>query len=73
LTIGEFIDNIELLKTLIDGKADIHANDDEALIMAYGNDYEDVFRLFTNAKANIHAQDDEALRITSCQGHTYRY
>jgi hypothetical protein len=39
-----------MVQMLIDAKVDIRSLDDRALIMAYGNDYEDVFSAFYECK-----------------------
>ncbi len=49
------IENIDLLKTLIDGHA--------TLRYASENGYDAVVQMLLNAKANVHADDDEGLRI----------
>jgi hypothetical protein len=71
LTIGDFIDNIELLKTLIiDGKADIHTEDDYALRDASYKGHKFVLQILIDAKADIHAEDDLALEHAIENGHT---
>jgi hypothetical protein len=57
------------MKTLIDGKADIHVWDDEALRVASENGHDAIVKILIGAKGNIHVWDDEAWRIASYNGY----
>ena len=60
----------EIVKLLLDARANVHADDDYALRIAsyYGNT--EVVKLLLDAGANVHADNDYALRLASEKGHT---
>ena len=59
---------IEVIKLLIDLGADIHAEDDQAIINASWEGHLSVVKLLIKLGANIHAQDNEAIVSASYQG-----
>ena len=58
-----------IVKLLIDLGANIHAQDDQAIIFASRNGYLSVVKLLIDSGADIHAQDNDAIIWASCRGH----
>ncbi len=56
-------------KALIDG-ADVHTEDDYALMWAAYNGHVEVVKVLLEAGANVHINNDEALRWSVEKGHT---
>lgn len=48
-------------------KVDVHANDEDALVIAVRNKYIDMVKLLIDSGANIHARNDRPLRIACLQ------
>jgi len=61
--------NCDILRALIAGGADVHANDDLALREAASAGQSESVRTLLAAGANVHARQDEALRFAARQGH----
>ena len=51
--------HLEVVKYLVENKANIHAQNDEALRLASENGHLEVVKYLVENKANIHAQNDE--------------
>ena len=62
--------NLPLIQELLDNGANIHANNDLALIRAAMRGYTDIVQELVNRGANIHAQNDLALVYAAQFGRT---
>ena len=60
----------ETVKLLLDRGADIHAEDDQALLNAAENGNTEIVKLLLDRGADIHAVNDAALRYTAMKGRT---
>ena len=60
---------LEIVKFLVENRANIHADDDDALRLASGVGHLEVVKYLVEHGANIHAENDEALRMSSRFGH----
>ena len=60
---------LPVVKLLIDLGANIHINDDSAIIWASSNGHLSIVELLINSGANIHAQNNQAIICASCQGY----
>ena len=61
---------LEMVKYLFMKGADIHANNDEALILSAGNGHLEMVKYLFMKGADIHANNDNALRSSAGNGHT---
>ena len=59
----------EWCRVLLDAGADVHAEDDIALIMTAGNGHAATVKVLLDAGANVHAQRDASLFRASEHGH----
>ena len=55
--------NLEKVKAAIKNGADVHINNDEALIQACERGYFDIVKYLVDKGANIHAEDDAAIAV----------
>ena len=53
--------NLENVKLLLENGANIHADNDRALMLASENGYLDIVKFLLKHGANIHAQEDSAI------------
>jgi ankyrin repeat protein len=58
------------VKILLEQKADLHIENDQALRIACYRGHCEVVKILLKSKANVHAQDNEALRYASLRGDT---
>ena len=62
--------NVETIKMLIEAGADVHADDDYALIYSAANGYSEVVKYLVEEGAYVHAENDYALRLSAEYGHS---
>ena len=70
LRVAAYWNVIGKVKACLDAGADIHAEDDAALILAAQKGHTETVKLLINAGANIHAEDDDALIYAAENGHS---
>ena len=61
--------HFEVVKYLVEHKANVHARDNASLRKASKNGHFNVVQYLVENKANVHAMDDYALRWASWNGH----
>ena len=69
LVLTGFMPIEEAIHLAIQAGADVHANNDEALLYASSNGHLPVVEVLIKAGADVHADNDEALRLASMYGH----